>query len=393
MIKILHLLDTPGPGGAERLFVTLVEKLDPKRFKSYGGVLCDGWAAKELRDREIEPVLITNISQGADPFLSLKILKAAKRLGVDMIHCHLHDTNIYGSLAAFLGRVPSIATHHDTSVIHGMNNLRRRVKFTVLRRFPTAHVCVAATIGQSLVNVLGIPRGSVAHIHNGVEKQEFPPSELQSLRESLSIPQGTFVFGCVGNLYNVKGQDILLEAFAKVKAHGRNMRLLLLGRGECEPQLRAQCEKLGLTEEVQFLGFRSDARALLHLIDCMVIPSRSEGLPMVLLEAFATGLPVVSTRVGGVPEVIRDGQNGFLVPPEDPARLAERMIQLAENELLRHKLGTNAARDFEKQWSLERMISRYEVLYETLAATPRPSRAKPIQLTDFEPQIDTDEHR
>ncbi|MNY22107.1 putative glycosyltransferase EpsD [compost metagenome] len=142
--------------------------------------------------------------------------------------------------------------------------------------------------------------------------------------------------------------------------------LLLAGDGPCRAELETQVQKLGLTQSVQFLGYRDDVSRLLLAADVFCLPSLLEGLPLSAAEAMAARLPIVATRVGGVPEIIQDGVTGYLVPPRDPAALAERLVALLADPASRQRFGTAGQAHFAAHLTLAQMASKFEALYERL---------------------------
>jgi glycosyltransferase involved in cell wall biosynthesis len=169
----------------------------------------------------------------------------------------------------------------------------------------------------------------------------------------------------------VKNQVLLVEAFGRVAGELPAVRLLLAGAGPERPALEARCRRLGIRERVDFIGWREDARTLLHGFDVFVLPSFSEGSPQSLLEAMGAGLPVVATGVGGSAESIVHGSTGFLVEPHDPADLAARLLDLARSPEERRRLGDNAARAIREGRTFDAMVGRYDELYRSLLGLPR----------------------
>jgi glycosyltransferase involved in cell wall biosynthesis len=161
----------------------------------------------------------------------------------------------------------------------------------------------------------------------------------------------------------VKGQTFLLKAIALVVRESRNVIFLIAGRGEEEVRLRKEAAELGISEYVLFLGYRSDVPELLDIMDVFVLPSLSECLPLCLLEAMAAGVPIISSDVGGIPEIIVDGENGYLVKPGQPSLIAEKILLLLESEEKRRRIGRLGLEVVRKRFSMGKMIRRYEELY------------------------------
>jgi glycosyltransferase involved in cell wall biosynthesis len=181
----------------------------------------------------------------------------------------------------------------------------------------------------------------------------------------METPDGAFVWACVGRLETQKGIDVLLAAFAAGAATtARPRRLWIVGEGSQRAALAEQVDALGIASQVRFAGAVHDAAPYLWGADGFALASRWEGLPLALLEAQAAALPVVAAAAGGIPEAIRDGTTGLLVPREDVPALATALARIESEPDLARRLGYEAARQAREEWSWERMVSAYEVLYE-----------------------------
>ena len=185
-----------------------------------------------------------------------------------------------------------------------------------------------------------------------------------TIRESLSIEAQSQIIGTVGMLAPVKDHITLLKAANKVVRVRPDVVFLIVGGGELEGALKAEADKLGIENNVRITGFRNDVGSLLHVMDIFVLSSVSEGLPLCLLEAMASGKPVVATNVGGNPEIVVNGETGFLVPPRDPDSLAASILSLLQDRRLASHFGMNGQRRVSERFRLERMIHSYHELYE-----------------------------
>ena len=206
-------------------------------------------------------------------------------------------------------------------------------------------------------------------IVNGVDVEYFrppAPGEKAAARDTLQLSADQRVVVCVANLRPVKGVNHLLDAFARLPARQETDRLLLVGGGRLEPDLRAQADRLGVADQVRFVGHQKDVRPFLRAADYLVLPSLSEGLPNSVLEAAAAGLPVVATRVGGVPEVIIHDVNGLLVEPGSADSLADAMQMLHGDPERRAAIARAARETARKQFSIDRMVAEHESLYAQL---------------------------
>jgi glycosyltransferase involved in cell wall biosynthesis len=282
---------------------------------------------------------------------------------VAAIHAHEFTANTYGTMLGKLVNVPVVAT------VHGKNyyweQAKRRVAYRCVGRMSTM-VAVSDDLRQFLVQRVGIVRKRVRVIYNGVDVSA--PSDLVQrtrVRSELELGQWETIIGAVGSLYSVKGHVYLIHALPSILKEYPKTLLLIVGRGELENELKAEVVKLNLQDHVRFLGFRNDTHTLLSLMDIFVMPSLSEGLSMAILEAMAAGLPIVATNVGGNPEIVLDGETGFLVPPENSHILAARVVDLLQDRRRARDFGDSGKRRVAERFSLSMMVDAYQNCYES----------------------------
>ena len=207
----------------------------------------------------------------------------------------------------------------------------------------------------------GVPAERIVLIPNGVDLIEADSKRNYSIDDTVTV-----IF--MGRLHPQKGLDVLLPAFKQVISNRPNMswRLWLLGDGSLRSELQIKTKQLDIVQEVKFWGKVDDVSTYLARADIFVLPSRSEGMSNALLEAMAHGLPCVATRISGNVDLVQHGENGLLVPPEDETALAEAIIQLADDEVLRQKAGRSARQMIETEYSIDSIAKRYIALYNTL---------------------------
>jgi glycosyltransferase involved in cell wall biosynthesis len=208
-------------------------------------------------------------------------------------------------------------------------------------------------------------------IHSGVDLHRFSKGEKQRTRKrkELGIPADSLVIGYVGWLIPIKGVTYLITAMAKVAEKYPKSQLVLVGkgddRGEEEIKLKEQVERTGLANKVLFLGWRPDVDEIMGCFDIFVLPSLNEGMGRVLVEAMAAGLPIVASRVGGIPDLVKDGENGLLVPPADATALAKAISALLEDKEKRKRMGEVGTKIC-LQYSTEAMVEQIDDLYRDL---------------------------
>ena len=288
-------------------------------------------------------------------------LHLLRREQVVLIHAHEFSAILCGWIVAMLAGVPFVAT------VHGKNyfgeKLRRRVVYRLVSRRDTI-VAVSQDLKRFICEKVGIPETRVEVIYNGVAPaQMITDEETQKCKAELGISGCYPVLGVVGSLYPVKGHRFLLEAMPEILGRWPKAHLLVIGRGELEIALKEQVEQLAIGANVRFLGMRQDVPRLLSLMDVFVLPSLSEGLSIALLEAMASGKPVVATRVGGNPELVDHGRTGFLVQSEDAKELAANLLKLLSDSGTMQQFGRQAAERVQQYFSMGQMVDRYKDLY------------------------------
>ncbi len=292
-----------------------------------------------------------------DALAIFRHVTAVRRLRPDVLHvaCNNPWTSPYGLLAGVLTRTPTVA------VVHGPAPAwRRRQQWLVRQLAPhvSAYVSVSSASSRATESALALPSGSVRTIYNGVPL----PTELPSRTEPTEP-----VIGAVSRFSPEKGIDVLLEAFARVKQG----RLVLIGDGDERPRLEALIDALGLVDRVCLEGWWTGQWAAKWAFDVLVVPSRSEGFGLTVVEAMLAGIPVVATQVGGIPELIEQERTGLLVPPDDPAALADAIIRVIDHRDLALEWAAAARADARERFSPTAMAAAYEALYEE---TARPRR-------------------
>jgi glycosyltransferase involved in cell wall biosynthesis len=201
-------------------------------------------------------------------------------------------------------------------------------------------------------------------IPNGIDTGRFTPrGRRKGVRESLGVPETAPLLVSVSHLTRIKGIDVLVEAAPAIRARAPGAIVLVAGRGQEQARVARRIEALGLSDAFRLLGSHDDVPGLLEAADLFVLPSRSEGQPNAAIEAMAMGLPIVASRVGGVPEVARHGEEALLVDPESPAALAAACLEILGAPDLAKRLGRSGYERARAKFSLETMLHRYEDLY------------------------------
>ena len=366
-IDLLHLITELDIGGAQTALLRLLGGLDRDRFRP--AVAClfngDGTVAQRIRFLGIP---VTDLRMTAKWRLDAlwRLYRLLRQRRPDILHTWMFHANFPGRLLGRLAGVPIIITSRRNEDIGGV--LRERLnRWTA--RLDDRVIAVCEVARRAEIERARVSPDHVVTIYNGIDVERFSAIGAESgirVRQEFGIPAGVPLIGAVGRLHPQKDFAGLLQSMAAVQKHISPARLLLTGEGELRDDLETQARSLGISEIVTFAGFRSDVPEILAACDVFVLPSLWEGLPNVVLEAMALGLAVVATRVGGVPEIVIDGETGLLVPPGEPETLAEALVRLLRDPDLRSRMGRAGRRRVEQRFSASQMVCETEALYEAL---------------------------
>jgi glycosyltransferase involved in cell wall biosynthesis len=297
------------------------------------------------------------------------LLSALRLAEPDILHINLPSTyDASCSAGALLGRIrgKSVVTTEHLSMI---GRARRRAPFKAFfTGFVQRIIAVSDATRRGLVETHGIGGDKIAVVLNGVNLKELDAVSREEARGRLGVRPGATAIGCVGELIRRKGHSFLLDAVVEIRrGYESPLQLVLVGDGVERGALESQAGRLGIDDIVTFAGQVEGAGPLLKALDVFVMPSLMEALPFALLEAMAGGVPPVATSVWGIPEVVRDGETGLLVPPADSQALASAIMRLLADPGLRKRLGAASRRLAERKFSLESMVSQTVAVYESVA--------------------------
>ena len=365
-LRVSIILSELRPGGMERLVVHLAIGLAKRGVNVL--VIClqgHGILAPLLIQENIRIITLESHS-GKDIYALLRLRTELKKFRATVINLHDYSSLPYVVLANFLaGRRPVTFTAHGL-LYEGFDLLQKRLRF--FARFLTAICAVSNKVATRHREYLGWKK-SVQVIANGVPEVIVDNEKRQKVRAELGCPDDTHLFLAVGNPRPEKGFDDLLDAVAILREQTEDFMVVIAGSltdsSYCQ-NLLLKLEQKGLGVHCRFLGFRQDTAALYSAADIFVLSSRSEGLPMVILEAMMAKLPVIATRVGGIPDAVAD--NALLVDSQSPVQLADAMQRMMVDSALRTQLAKMGQEHVEKNFGVERMVDQYLDWYEKIGS-------------------------
>jgi glycosyltransferase involved in cell wall biosynthesis len=385
MISVMHVITRLTVGGSSENTVSIIEELQRFGYAStlVLGPQSEGPTVEDARRRgcriaELDG-MVREVSPARDVAAVLQLYRLFRRERPAIVHTHTSKAGFVGRFAAWLAGVPAVIHQPHGHIFYGYWSRPRTAMFVALER-------VAAHWTDTMIALT--PREIEEHLERGIGRAEqyaVVPSGVptRALREGaasraeararLGLPADAYVVAGVGRFVPIKGFDLLVAALGELVAQVPNAHVVLIGDGVERGALEAQAAALGVTARLHISGAVTDVVGLLPAADVLAAPSRNEGMGRVLVEAMALGLPVVGTRVGGIGDVILDGECGLLVPPEDPGALAAALIELGQDAARRAKL-SEGARPRAEDFSITVAAAAMRALYDSLARSRRLGR-------------------
>ena len=355
-------------GGAEKVAVDLATSLDRSRFDS---LFC---AIKKprtpTREGELSAAGVPYFPLARDSIRDVRVFSSPVRLlrreRVDILHAHLWDANIVAVLAGRLAGTPVIVAHEHTWSYEG-ERFRVFTDRYVVARGSSAFLCVSAEDQRKMIEIEGIPPAHIRVVTNGI--RPLPEPTGYDLRAELGIARDAQVLGVVAVLREQKRLDVLLQALVLLSQRLADPHLVIAGDDAGLGNLRrieALAESLGVAQRVHLIGRRDDIADVLDAVDVACLSSDYEGMPLSVMEYMSAAKPIVSTRVGGVAEMLEDGVEALLVPRRDPAAFADAVERLLRDPALAASLGQAARLRQRRDFSLASVVTRVEGIYDEL---------------------------
>lgn len=378
-LRVTYLIGSLEVGGAEQQMVRLINHLDRTRYQP--SVLClyrGGPLEKKLDpDVPVAGVQLDTVQHRggvrSKALLALRILwtiaRGLSRQRPDVLHAFMPTAYVLGAIAAWPLRVPVvIASRRALVTFHIYDYARWRVLARLANRFIDLHLCNSEAVRRHAVLKEGLDPLKTEVVYNGLDLDPLPDAR-PGLPEGWRT-EGSLMVACVANLIHYKNHRMLLDAFASARAGDPRLRLVLMGDGPERQALVEQAERLQIDDAVVFAGLVDNAAGLLPGFDIAVLSSNEEGFPNAVMEALASRVPVVATAVGGVVELVSDGVEGFVVPPDDAAAMATGILTLAQDPELRETMGEAGRARIARQFAVSSMVGGTAACYERFFRSP-----------------------
>jgi len=382
-IRVLHIITRLDHGGSSINTIETVCRLNKEKYRTdlISGRTYDPRKEIEhaLIQKNIHVTFIDELRREIhlwfDIIALLKLYLAIKKGKYDIVHTHSSKAGILGRWAAKWAGVNAIVHTPHGHVFYGYAGPVLTKIFVILERITariTDKIITLTDMGRDEhVRFKVAPRAKFETIHTGVDFSHFNRSiDPDKVRDSYQLPEKTFLIGSVTRLDPVKGTDVLINAMAQINRQFPQTRLMIVGEGSQRTKLKEQCQSLRISDKVIFTGYRKNVSELMQIMDVFVLSSFNEGMPRAIVEAMACGRPVIASRTGGIPSLIREGEDGFLVPPGDVQALVQAMSGFVSHMDRGTAFGQRGkAKIFEHHradYSVESMLNKIETLYSKL---------------------------
>jgi L-malate glycosyltransferase len=372
IINILFVIIQMGMGGSEQLVLNIIKKLDRKRFSPHLAYFHGQKPLSEFTALGI-PIFHVAKTKRFDLGTMSNLGDIIKKHKIDVVNAHHFLSMIYSFYGCKVkNKAKLIYTEHSVWEVLAVPKKWELIG-SLLLKFIDAIVGVSDAVSGALRKKYSIRSNKSHTIQNGIDLPAFElNSQKDSMKPGLGIKENEKVIGIVANLKKVKNHLLLLNAFLEVAHECDNVKLAIIGRGfdddpdNTEFQITSFIKEHNLKEKVLMLGYRSDIPKLLAILDIFCLCSSMEGLPISIIEAMASGLPVVGTKVDGIVDVIQNGENGFLIPLNDVKGLKDILITLLNDSALRRSIGQKA-KQHSMHYSLSNCVNKYETLFSIVS--------------------------
>jgi glycosyltransferase involved in cell wall biosynthesis len=375
--QVITRLDWGGPPDIIRL---ICDSLDVNTFDVRlitGNSLHPSLETRNFLKRFSDRVItITELKRDINPLSDfvalLKLYRIFRKAHFDIVHTHTAKAGVLGRLAARFAGVPRIVhTSHGHNFYGYFGSFKSKLVVIVERfiaYFTDTINALTELEKQDLTAYKVAQPAKVVVINSGLELERYRGISIDTgkKRNELRVGQDTLLVGMIGRLEPVKGPEYFIEAAHFITEKFTEVRFIVAGDGALRNELEFRCKKLNIFDKLIFTGWREDIPEILSVLDILVVPSLNEAVGRILIEAGACGKPVVATRVGGIPEVVKDNQTGILVPPKDAYALARAVISLLEDKNKRQRMGETAKNWVDDKFSASRMVKGFSDLYDEM---------------------------
>ncbi len=374
--KVLYLMsgDPHIFGGGKRGFLQLMSYLDKNLFQVYSCCALNEDQEKALKSSDVNIVKI-DIQHGMILPAVRKLLRFLRSEKIDIIHSQGARADVYCRIVSRLAGLNIKTVNTIQMLVEGydVHIIKKKVYCYLDRlteRCVDKFIVVSDMLKNRLIHTHRIAEKNVEKIYNGIELNQYRRDAEDDLSNKLKCEFGLkstdYLVGAIGRMVWQKGFKYLVHSIPKTALSIPQVKIIFIGEGPLTKPLEDLCKELGVRDKVIFTGFRKDIKDLLSIVDLLAIPSLLEGFPMITLEAMAMAKPIIATRIDGITEQIRNGENGLLVPIKDSEALSEAIIRIYNNREMAEKMGKSGRKQVEKTYSIENTVRQTQEVYDLL---------------------------
>jgi glycosyltransferase involved in cell wall biosynthesis len=374
---IIWLIDGLGSGGAENLTLSILKRFDKTKYHIRVCVIKEKPHSPIKAELEKSGISVDMVRMPSlrSPSNLPKLLRYLRLHRPQLIHAQLQFSTIFGNIAGVLLQIPCISTLHTVGKpTKWAAYLRNQINWFILRNFCTKIIAVSEDTRNFHMNEGKIPETKIITIYNGIDLSIFKPSnkiENAKKREKFNLPADAKIISTVAVLRKPKGIQYMIEAMPAIIESAPNCKYMIVGDGEYGGALRELVREKELDRHIVFAGQQKDISTILAISDLFVLPTLTEALPTVLIEAMAAGKAIVASKVGGIPEMIEDGVNGILIPASSPSDLTKACLRLIDDDDLRNRMAEKSLEIANRKFDIQKLIQSLNNLYDELIRNGR----------------------
>ncbi len=353
----------------------IAKRIDRNKYQVFAACLREGGPYEDKLRHIGVRVKNFDLKTLVDMRIILRLVRYIKQNKIDIVETAVFPSDVYGRISARLANVPIIISTMHRVEDHKQEAIYRALFFvdTFTMALTTKIIAVSEAVKNYLISWHKVKPDKIKVIYNGIDtpKYDVDLDIKEEYRGKLNLRHSTLTVAFIGRLVELKGVNYFLEAAASVIKSCKEVQFVVAGDGPLMKRLLKQAANLGISRYVHFIGFREDIPQILSIIDILVVPSLFEGLPLTILEAMHAGKPIIATRVGGIPEAIKDRDTGILVSPRDCDALSRGILELLKDPEKRKEMGEKGKQRAMQHFDVERMVKEYTGLYdEHIASKP-----------------------
>jgi glycosyltransferase involved in cell wall biosynthesis len=365
--KILYIHHTFRNQSGSFLLWNIAKRIDKNKYQVFAACLREGGPYEDKLRRIGVQVKNFDLKTLVDIRIIPRLVSYIKQNSIDIVETSVFPADVYGRISARLANVPIIISTMHCVEAHKLETMYRILFFadTLTMALTTRTIAVSKAVKNYLISWHRVKSDKIRVVYNGMAAHKYDSNiDINEYKRKLNLQHDIPTVVFIGRLVKLKGVGYFLKAAAMVIRSGKKAQFLVVGDGPLKQSLVKQTQKLGIDQHVFFTGFREDIPKILSCIDILVLPSLWEGLPLTILEAMHAGKPIIATRVGGIPEAVRDRETGILIPPRDCHALTKGIVELLKDPEKCKEMGEKGKERALQHFNVERMVKEYSDIYD-----------------------------